>query len=381
MSITQGSPLPDVTTTTTATVPDYYNTALGAASNVATGAMGSYVTGADGKPVFRPKTGAEGVAALDPLQQQGYAATSGAASSYIPGITAAQQTAGQAANAMNPNDIMSFMNPYTQSVINEQARAANQNWQRNIMPGLGGQFVGSGGFGGQRFASTLGQAGADFQANLTSQQNKSLSDAYKSALDAAYNRGNLQNQAAQTQGVLAGKEQELGLRGASALTDAGAAQQKYKQSLLDFPIVNAQNAMKIFSGQTIPQGKTVTGPGTKDQYQNSTLQNLTGLSTLIASAGAGKVGDLLFGKAATGTAAATPGLLSKIFSGDRQTVDASQFIGAGADGRGLYYNPATSTYYDSTGTPQGVRFDQDDYSDAFSSTSGYGAEGGAGTVP
>jgi len=291
-SLTQGSPLPDVTTTTTATVPDYYNTALGAASNVATGAMGSYVTGADGKPVFRPKTGAEGVAALDPLQQQGYAATSGAASSYIPGITAAQQTAGQAANAMNPNDIMSFMNPYTQSVINEQARAANQNWQRNIMPGLGGQFVGSGGFGGQRFASALGQAGADFQANLTSQQNKSLSDAYKSALDAAYNRGNLQNQAAQTQGVLAGKEQELGLRGASALTEAGAAQQKYNQSLLDFPIVNAQNAMKIFSGQTIPQGKTVTGPGTKDQYGMSTIDKIGTIGSLLTAGNKGTVGDI-----------------------------------------------------------------------------------------
>ena len=348
-SLTQGSPLPNVTTTTTADVPSWYTNPVTSASTIATDQM--------------KKTAAQGLAAQDPYQTQGYKDTATAADSYKTGLQNAETTAGSAANAMNPNDIMSFINPYTQSVINEQARAANQNWQRNIMPGLGGQFVGSGGFGGQRFASALGQAGADFQANLTSQQNKSLSDAYKSALDAAYNRGNLQNQAAQTQGVLAGKEQELGLKGASALTAAGTAQQQYEQSKLDYPVTNAQNAMKILSGLTIPQGKTVTGPGTKDQYQNSTLQNLSGLSTLLASAGAGKVGDFLFGKAATGTAAATPGFLSKILSGDKQTVDASQFIGAGADGRGLYYNPATSTYYDSTGTPQGVRFDQDDYSD------------------
>jgi len=365
-SLTQGSPLPNVTTTTTADAPSWYTSPVAAASNIATEQM--------------KKTADQGLAPQDPLQQQGYSATAGAASSYIPGITAATQTANQAAGAMSANDIMSLINPYTQSVINEQARAANQNWQRNIMPSLAGQFVGTGAAGSQRFAGALGQAGADFQANLTSQQNKSLSDAYKSALDASYNRGNLQNQVAQTQGNLAGKEQELGLRGASALTAAGTAQQQYEQAKRDYGITNAQNSLKFLSGLTIPQGSTKTGPGSKDQYQNSLLQNLGGLSTLIASAGAGKVGDLLFGKAAIGTAAATPGLLSGIFGGQRQTVDASQFIGAGADGRGLYYNPATSTYYDSTGTPQGVRFDQDDYSAAFGGgSSGDGSSGGGGS--
>ena len=351
MSITQGSPLPNVTTTTTADVPSWYTNPVASASNIATEQM--------------KKTADQGLAPQDPLQQQGYSATAGAASSYIPGITAATQTANQAAGAMSANDIMSLINPYTQSVINEQSRVANQNWQRNILPSLGGQFVGSGSFGGQRFANAVGQSGADFQANLTSQQNKSLSDAYKSALDASYNRGNLQNQVAQTQGTLAAKEQELGLKGASALTAAGTAQQQYDQAKRDYGITNAQNSLKFLSGLTIPQGSTKTGPGTKDQYQNSTLQNLAGLSTLIGSAGAGKVGNFLFGTAGSGNNAGTTGFLNRLLSGDKQTVDASQFIGAGADGRGLYYNPVTSTYYDSTGTPQGVRFDQDDYSDEF----------------
>jgi hypothetical protein len=237
------------------------------------------------------KTAAQGLAAQDPLQLQGYAATPGAAASYIPGITAATQTAGQAAGAMNPAGIQQFMNPYIQNVTNEQARLANQNFQRNVLPTLGGQFVGTGGFGGQRFASALGQAGADFQANLTGQQNKSLADAYQSALTGAYNQGNLQNQVAQTQGQLAGKEQELGLKGASALTAAGTAQQQYKQSVLDYDLTNALNSMKTLSGLTVPQGTVKVGPGTRDQYGLSGLQQAGVVTSFLASPNFGKLTD------------------------------------------------------------------------------------------
>jgi hypothetical protein len=272
--------------------------------------MGTTTTGPDGKPVFTPKTAAQGLAAQDPLQLQGYAATPGAASSYIPGITAATQTAGQAASAMNPAGIQQFMNPYIQNVTNEQARLANQNFQRNVLPALGGAFVGTGGLGSQRYASALGQTGADFQANLTGQQNKSLADAYKSALDASYNQGTLQNAVAQTQGTLAGKEQELGLKGASALTSAGAAQQGYKQSVLDYPLTNAVNSMKFLSGLTIPQGKTEVGPKTKDYYGLSDLSKVQTLGGLLKSAEEGKFG--------TTVADAFTKLMSGDYSGVRE---------------------------------------------------------------
>ena len=278
MSITQGSPLPNVTTTTTATVPDWYTNTVTGATNIAQDQM--------------KKTAAEGLAGLDPLQKLGYENTKTAAGSYASGLQNAENTAGSAATAMNPAGIQQFLNPYINTVTNEQARLANQNWQRNILPTLGGQFVGTGGFGGQRFASALGQAGADFQANLTGQQNKSLADAYKSALDASYNQGQLQNAVAQTQGTLAGKEQELGLKGASALTAAGAANQAYNQSVLDYPLTNAVNSMKVLSGLTIPQGTTKTGPGSRDQYGLSTLDKIAGIGTLLQSGNKGAVGDL-----------------------------------------------------------------------------------------
>jgi hypothetical protein len=251
------------------------------------------------------KTAATGLAALDPLQQQGYAATPGAASSYIPGLTAATQTAGQAAGAMNPAGIQQFMNPYIQNVTNEQARLANQNFQRNVLPALSGAFVGTGGLGSQRYASALGQTGADFQANLTGQQNKSLADAYKSALDAATNQGQLQNAVAQTQGTLAGKEQELGLKGASALTQAGSAQQAYEQAKLDYPMTNAINSLKFLSGLQVPTTRTTVGPGTAGQYSQSPLNQTIGLGSLLgAIAGGG-------GQGATGQAG---GNLSQLVS-------------------------------------------------------------------
>ena len=308
-TIFEGQPLPSITSTMTPTVPDWYTNPVSQASQIASSQMGTTTTGADGKPVFTPKTAAQGLAAQDPLQLQGYAATPGAASSYIPGLTSATQTAGQAASAMNPAGIQQFMNPYINSVTNEQARLANQNFQRNVLPALSGQFVGTGGLGSQRYASALGQTGADFQANLTGQQNKSLADAYKSALDASYNQGQLQNAVAQTQGTLAGKEQEYGLKGASALTAAGAANQTYKQSVLDYPLTNAVNSMKVLSGLTIPQGKTEVGPKTKDYYGLSDLSKVQTLGGLLKSAEQGKFG--------TTVADAFSKLISGDFSGIR----------------------------------------------------------------
>jgi len=292
-TIFQGSPLPDITTKTTDTAPSWFTNPVTQASDIASSQMGSTIIGADGKPVFVPKTAATGLAALDPYQTKGYDTTSTAADAYKTGLTNATTTAGSAASAMNPAGIQAFMNPYINNVTNEQARLANQNFQRNVLPLLGGQFVGSGGFGGQRFANALGQTGADFQSALTGQQNKSLADAYQSALTGAYNQGNLQNQVAQTQGALAGKEQQLGLTGASALTQAGAGKQAYEQSKLDYPLTNAINSLKFLSGLPVQGTRTTVGPGNQGQYGLSTLDKIGGITSLLTAGNKGAVGDLL----------------------------------------------------------------------------------------
>jgi len=270
MAFTQGDPLPDVTKTTTTVqnAPSWY-------TDVAKG-LGTAAT------TNMARTGAQSVAGLDPLQTQGYGQIAGAAGSYVPGLTNAEATANQAAQGINYNQIQNYMDPYRMNVVNEMARLGNQNFQRNIMPGLTGQFVGTGAMGGQRYANAMGQSAADFQSDLVGKQYGALSAAYKDAVNAAKAQSELQNQAALTQGKLAGQEQELGLTGAGALTKAGGELQKYQQSILDAPALNAKNASDLLRGYTLPTDQTVkfVGPDA-GSYGTSDLSQILGIGSMI----------------------------------------------------------------------------------------------------
>jgi hypothetical protein len=268
----QGVVAPDVNTTktTATTAPQYFTDYLSGLSKAGTDA------------VNRPAD--QMVAPLTEMQQQGYAAVPGAATAYQPGLTAAGQTAASAAG-VNQGDINQFMNPYTHNVVNEMARLSQQNVQRNLLPTITSGFVGSGGLGSRRYATGLGQGLADTQANLTGQQYGALSSGYKSAVEQAIQNAQLQNQAAQTQANIAGKEQELGLAGANALTKAGAEQQAYEQAKIDAPLKTATNAAALLKGYTIPTSSTETYKGPMaGVYGNSPLSQVAGLSTLFGSA-------------------------------------------------------------------------------------------------
>lgn len=296
MSITQGSPLPDVTetTTTTQTAPDYYTNYLTDISKVGTDAL--------------KRTAAEGVAGYDPLQTQGYAAITAAADAYKTGLTAAGQTAASAAKGITSERINALLNPYTKNVVDEMTRLSQLNVQQNLMPSLKAGFVGSGGLGGQRYAGALGQSLADVQANLTGQQYGALSKGYEGALKAAIDEMTGQTAAARAQSDIAAREQELGLTGASALTKAGAERQKYQQSLLDYPMLQAKNVSDLMRGYQIPISSTQQFKGPRPgSYQQSPLSVATGLIGVLGSAAAGTLGDrlqTLWGKVAGGTASA-----------------------------------------------------------------------------
>ena len=85
MALTQGSPLPDVTQTTTRTdvAPDYYTKYLTDVSAAGQTAMARSPT--------------QSVAGYDPLQVMGYSNLPAATTSYQPTLQAAQDTAAQAA--------------------------------------------------------------------------------------------------------------------------------------------------------------------------------------------------------------------------------------------------------------------------------------------
>lgn len=279
MALTQGAPLPDITRTTTQTqtAPDYYTNYLTGLSQAGQQAMA--------------RTPQQMVAGYDPMQTQGYGAIPAAAQAYQPGLTAAQQTAGQAAQGITPGRISSLMNPYTQNVVDEMARLSEQNVQRSLLPSLKAGFVGSGGLGGQRYAGALGQTMADVQSSLTGQQAGALQKGYGDALQAAIQEAQIQNQAAQTQGLLAGKAQEYGLTGAGALTKAGAERQAYEQSILDAPLKVASSAGSLLKGYTFPTSQQTreVGPGQAGQYQTSPLSNVLGILSLLGATQSGGV--------------------------------------------------------------------------------------------
>lgn len=230
------------------------------------------------------KTPEQLVAPLTAMQQAGYAAVPGAATAYKPGLAAAETTAADASQ-VSPADIQGFMNPYTTNVVNEMERLAQQNLQRNLMPALKAQFVGTGTLGSGRYAGATGQTLADLQANLTGQQTGALQKGYSEALQAALQEAQQQNQAAQVQGALAGKEQELGLTGAGALTKAGGEQQAYEQSLRDAALKNATNVGALLRQYNIPTTVTESYKGPMaGVYSNSPLSQVAGLSALIGSA-------------------------------------------------------------------------------------------------
>lgn len=273
MSITSGSPLPNVTETTTKTLtaPDYYTNYLTGLSQAGQTALG--------------RTAAEGVAPYDPLQVTGYGQIEGAAGAYKPGLTAAGQTAAGVAGGIDTGRISQFMDPYQQQVVDEMARLSQQNVQRNLMPTMKAAFVGSGGLGGQRYAGALGQSMADIQANLTGQQYGALSAGYQNALKATLDEAQLQNQAAQTQARIAEQEQALGLKGAGALTQAGAERQKYEQAIRDYPLTQATNVSQLLRGYQVPISGVEQYVGPRPgAYGPSLLSNIGALTGLVGSA-------------------------------------------------------------------------------------------------
>jgi hypothetical protein len=264
------APAVDTTQTTTTTAPSYYTNYL------------TDIASAGRQAVAKPAD--QLVAPLTAMQQQGYAAVPTAAEAYKPQLGAAEQTVGQVASGISPQNIQNFMNPYTANVVNEMERLQQQNIQRNVMPQLKAGFVGSGGLGGQRYANATGQTLADMQSNLTGQQFGALSSGYQAALKAAMDEAQLRKQAAEIQGQLAGQEQQYGLTGAGAMTKAGAEQQAYQQAILDAPLKQATNAAALMRGYTIPTSATETFHGPKaGVYSPSPLSQIAGLGSMVGA--------------------------------------------------------------------------------------------------
>lgn len=140
--------------------------------------------------------------------------------SVQPYLSSASQTA--------PGAIRSYMSPYTSSVVDEIGRLGSRNLTENILPNINDTFIGSGQFGSDRNAMTIGRAIRDTGADIAGKQASALEQGYGTAgslfeSDAA-RQGGL---AATVGGLNLGTSGQLAQIGstAGALTNADAARQ------------------------------------------------------------------------------------------------------------------------------------------------------------
>lgn len=258
-----------------------------------------------------------------PLQTEAFGNVAANVGNYQPGLTAAGQNYAAAGNtdisgAVNPyltagsttsglsqanpyltagasgadQLVQNYMNPYTQSVVDQIGRANQQNIQQNLSPGITSGAVGAGQFGSQRGANALALGISNANLGALTQQTQALQTGYSEAmknaqqqrinqLNAGQTAGTLQNQfntnqvtAGQVAGnaatqnaqnqIAAGtgnlnlgtQEQQSGLADVNALSTLGAQQQQIAQNKELFPLDVAAKQASIMSGAQIPMSQT-----------------------------------------------------------------------------------------------------------------------------
>ena len=339
-SLTQGSPLPNITQTDTTTTqgPSWYNQYL---QDIA-GTGSSALTKATNTPQSM-------VAGFSPLQTTAFANAPGVATGYQTPLNTAESTATQAAEGITPGAIQSYMNPYTTNVVNEMARLSGENMNRNILPGLRAQFAGTGGYGSKRFANATGQTLADIQANLTGAQQGALSTGFTTAADLANRNAQTKILAANALNTQAQTESTAGAQGLKDLTDLGALQQAREQAVINAPMTAASQAGNVLSNLKVPttvgEIKSAPVPGA---YSNSPLSQIAGIASLFASnaGGTSAAGGLL--RSLLGQEnynnLLEKGVLGSFASGDKAATGSSVGDSTGSSTTDPTTNPASPLY-------------------------------------
>ena len=283
------------------------------------------------------------VAEFSPTQQQAFEMTPQAATAYQPalgaatqatqgamsapgGLAAAQPFISQAGQSSVAN-IGSYMNPYTEQVVNRLSELGARNLSENLIPGITSKYVTAGQLGyGPRsgFGTPSGmmtdtaRALRDTQEAVLAEQNKALQAGYGQAAELAGTDLSRQATLGQLTGGLAGTDitrqlagaqqlaglgqqaQALGLTGVGALQQAGGLQQAQAQKNIDtaysdflrqqgYNQEQINNAVATFQGVAkgvptatteegiVPTGNTATyKPGTAETI-GSVLSGLGGV--------------------------------------------------------------------------------------------------------
>jgi hypothetical protein len=273
MALTQGSPLPNITTTQgqTTTAPSWYTDYL---SNLA-GNVTNQTTG----PNAAQYVGAQ------PLQQQAFNTAGALPGTYQPMVNEAAGLASGVGEADVAGNVSKYMTPYTTNVVNALGDLGQRNISQFLAPQATSAAVGSGQFGSKRGAEVLGQAINTGLQNLNLEQSKALQTGYTQALTAAQQEQANKLGAATQLGNLATTGQNLNLADINALSTLGGQQQTIAQNEQLFPLQTLNTGAAALRGYQIPTNvsSTYNGP-IPGAYSASPLQQIAGIGALLSAA-------------------------------------------------------------------------------------------------
>ncbi len=268
--------------------------------------------------------GAARVAGFTPDQQQAFQMARQGVGSYQPYLQQGAQTINQAAQGSAgaaaspflqagtgsfPQNAQAYMNPYTQSVVNNVSTLAARNLGENLLPQVNRAFIGGGSFGGGRNAEMTARTVRDANEAALRQQAELMNTGYNQAAN-IYNQdasrqlqaGNVagstatsdlyrQMQAGQSIAGLGSTLQNLQAADIGALSGIGQQQQNLAQTSAnlaftdferqrDYPWLQTSRLAGIGAGLQIPTSTTKTEPG-----PNTTSQNIGSILTGIGAVG------------------------------------------------------------------------------------------------
>lgn len=206
---------------------------LGQASSITGGTLGRSSLGA-AQPYFGQAAGMSGLAAATPGLQQGAGYVAGSTDAL--GLQMAQPYLG-AAGQSAAQTVGQYMNPYTEQVVNRIGQLGTRTLQEQVLPGIEGEMIRAGQFGGTRQAELTGRAIRDAMEGISAQQSAALQQGYGQAQQAAQTDLARQAQLASTAGGLGGAQQQALLGAGSRMADIGqtygALTQAQQQMLAD----------------------------------------------------------------------------------------------------------------------------------------------------
>jgi hypothetical protein len=215
---------------------------------------------------YKPYPGALRIAPFTEYQQKAMSMVPNAAMSYQPYLRQSQEETQAAAQGdslqaaspyfqqaamRTPEGIGSYLNPYTQEVVNRIGALSQRQLKENIIPTIQNQFIAGGTFGGSRSGEALGRAVRDLGESTTAAQSQALERGYAQAgqqmqqdqarlaqlgqVSGALTQADFARrlQAADQYGRLGAMAQNLGLAGVAAIQSTGDTQQLYDQRNLD----------------------------------------------------------------------------------------------------------------------------------------------------